>query len=194
MSQEIEIEYKNLITREEYDQLLTAYPFPKEGKKQINYYFETADRKLGKLGCAIRIREKSNTYTVTLKEPHPSGLLETHDIIDEESFQQWLKGNIVPQPHTSKQLQNIGVAPTNLKYVGSLETVRRETPYQGVLLVLDLSKYNNHIDYELELEAPDENLGSCLFETILNDQSIKKRNTPNKIKRFYSTLQDKTDQ
>lgn len=68
MSQEIEIEYKNLITIDEYNQLLTAYPFPQEGKKQINYYFETADRKLQHQGCALRIREKSDTYHITLKE------------------------------------------------------------------------------------------------------------------------------
>src|SRR5699024_12135520 len=103
MSQEIEIEYKNLITEHEYNQILKAYPFPKEGVKQINHYFETAHRELGQMGYAIRIREKSNTYTLTLKEPHINGLLETHDTIPEEVFRMWLDGEIIPQPNTSRQ-------------------------------------------------------------------------------------------
>src|SRR5699024_7008810 len=123
-----------------------------------------------------------------LKEPHPSGLLETHDIIHEETFQQWVKGNIVPQPYTTIQLKKRSVQPEHLIYMGCLKTVRLETNYKEVLLVLDISEYNGHIDYELELEAPNESLGSRLFETILNDQGIEKRDTPNKIKRFYTSL------
>jgi len=189
MSQEIEIEYKNLITREEYKQLLKTYPFPSKGKKQINHYFETPDKRLQKQGCAIRIREKSNTYTLTLKEPHPSGLLETHDIIHKETFHQWVSGNIIPQPYTTGQLINRGIQPEHLKYMGNLETIRNETNYKGVLLVLDISKYNGYMDYELELEASDESVGLHLFNEILDHQGIEKRSTPNKIKRFYTSLQ-----
>lgn len=189
MSQEIEIEYKNLITEHEYNRLLVAYPFPKEGVKQINHYFETVEQKLEQHGCAIRIREKSNSYTITLKEPHIDGLLETHDSIQKETFQQWKNGNIVPQPNTSKQLRKLGFKPEDLVYKGSLETLRREIPYKKVLLVLDQSEYNGIIDYELELEAPTKTLGNQIFEAILQEQHIHKRNTPNKIKRFFTSLQ-----
>jgi len=188
MSQEIEIEYKNLITKEEYNQLLAAYSFQTAGKKQINYYFETKNKELREHGCALRIREKENTYTLTLKEPRQTGLLETHDIIQKDVFQKWINGDIIPQPHTSKQFKNLGVKPKDLVYMGSLETIRREATYKNVLLVLDISRYNNKIDYELELEAPDESTGSYLFEKILNNGGIPKRNTPNKIKRFYTSL------
>lgn len=190
MTQEIEIEFKNLITVEEYRRLLHAYSFPQEGKKQINYYFETPDQDLKKHGCALRIREKSDTYTLTLKEPHPNGLLETHDKIEAETCQKWIHGRITPQPFTSKQLDRLGIQPENLKYMGNLETIRREISFKGTLLVLDISTYNHHMDYEFELEASNESLGSQLFESILTEQKIPKRNTPNKIKRFYKTLHD----
>ncbi|HLQ71043.1 MAG TPA: CYTH domain-containing protein, partial [Bacillota bacterium] len=110
MPQEIEIEYKNIISENEYKQMLAAYPFPKENVEQINHYFETTNQSLGSYGCAIRIREKLNTYTITLKEPHPDGLLETHDRISKETFQEWLNGNIIPQPNTSRQLQKLGIS------------------------------------------------------------------------------------
>lgn len=193
MTQEIEIEYKNIITANEFNQLSAAYSFPKEGKKQYNYYFETADKKLGQHGCALRIREKANTLTVTLKEPHANGLLETHDTISKETSKSWINGNIIPQPNTHKQLKHIGVLPEDLSYVGCLETVRRETSYHGALLVLDKSKYNGRIDYELEIEAPEASLGNHLYDTILTEQHIPKRDTPNKIQRFFASLQHETE-
>lgn len=190
MSQEIEIEYKNLITESEYEQLRAAYPLHGEDEKtQDNYYFETINRKLGRLGYALRIREKAGTYTVTLKEPHSSGLLETHDRISRETCNHWINGNIIPQPNTSERLQPIGIRPEHLMYVGCLETVRLEVAYRDALLVLDKSMYNGQTDYELEVEAPEASLGNDVFETILAEQRIPNRDTPNKIQRFFASLQ-----
>jgi len=193
MPQEIEIEYKNIISENEYKQMLAAYPFPKENVEQINHYFETTNQSLGSYGCAIRIREKLNTYTITLKEPHPDGLLETHDRISKETFQEWLNGNIIPQPNTSRQLQKLGISSEDLVYKGHLKTIRHETSYKGVLLVLDQSEYNGIKDYEFELEAPTKPLGTQIFTDILQEQLIPKRNTPNKIERFFTSLKHDTN-
>ncbi|WP_212685903.1 CYTH domain-containing protein, partial [Salmonella enterica] len=83
MAQEIEIEFKNLLTEEEYLKLLSNLPFPKYSQTQTNYYFETEDFSLKAHGSALRIREKNGNYTLTLKETHELGLLETHDALTE---------------------------------------------------------------------------------------------------------------
>src|SRR5690625_5863964 len=107
MTQEIEIEYKNLLTEDEFNLLLSTLPFSKECQVQKNYYFETNNFALrGKLS-ALRIREKKGSYQLTLKEPHPEGHLETHDFLTEKEALSWLHGNIIEKRHVFKQLENL---------------------------------------------------------------------------------------
>jgi uncharacterized protein YjbK len=188
MAQEIEIEYKNLLTKQEFDRLNTEFPFPRDAKRQTNYYFETEDFALKANGSALRIREKNDMYHLTLKEPHPDGLLETHDILTKQEATDWLNGKISEKRHTGKQLKDMGISSDSLIYRGSLITERREVAYGQVLLVLDHSFYNGKSDYELELEAPDEATGRKMFDKILAAGRIPKRVTPNKIQRFFSSL------
>ncbi len=58
MSQEIEIEYKNLLTKDEFNSLLSNLSFPRKGQVQINYYFETADLALRNKLSALKIKKK----------------------------------------------------------------------------------------------------------------------------------------
>lgn len=188
MTQEIEIEYKNLLTEKEFHKLLRYLPFPESGEIQTNFYFETADFSLRENKCALRIRKKNGVYRLTLKEPHPNGLLETHDSLTKEEAQKWISGQIVPKPHTTEQLKKKGISPEDLKCYGNLTTDRREANYKNVLIVLDYSTYNNKNDYEFELEADSEELGKAMFDSILRELDIKKRETPNKIQRFFNSF------
>jgi uncharacterized protein YjbK len=186
MAQEIEIEYKNLLTKEEYNCLLESLPFPETGVTQTNHYFETKDFSLKQKGCALRIREKRGTFQLTLKEPHPQGLLETHDSLSKQEANDWIAGNIIAKENTSKQLVNLGISPANLIYYGNLTTERRELHQDHVLIVLDYSRYNGKSDYELEVEAPSREIGVKAFHSLLERYHIKEKHTPNKIKRFFA--------
>ncbi|MFB4169787.1 CYTH domain-containing protein [Virgibacillus sp. JSM 102003] len=187
MAQEIEIEYKNLLTKDEFERVLYSLPFPNDAQTQTNHYFETADFTLKKNGCALRIREKNNTFTLTLKEPNDTGLLETHDTLTIQEANQWINEDYIAKKYTSMQLENKGINLDDLKYFGSLTTKRRELNYQGVLLVLDYSTYGDTSDYELELEAASEELGIKMMQDTLDKFNIKRRHTPNKIQRFFSS-------
>lgn len=186
--QEIEIEYKNLLTEEEFKQLLTIFPFPESGIWQTNHYFETKDFTLKKKGAALRIREKNGTYVLTLKEPHPEGLLESHDVLKEEEAKQWLTGNPVEKSQVGEQLYSLGVSLEDLVYYGKLATERYELTYQDTLLVLDYSVYNGISDYELEVEAQTKEVGQNMLHSLLHHHGIVKKETPNKIKRFFTSL------
>ncbi|HLR65828.1 CYTH domain-containing protein [Virgibacillus alimentarius] len=188
MTQEIEIEYKNLLTKQEFNNLLDHLPFPADAQKQTNYYFETKDFSLKENGCALRIREKEDTYHLTLKEPHPNGLLETHDILTKQEAMNWIKGKNRVIKNAAKSLKQLQISPESLIYYGSLITERRELKYREVLLVLDYSIFNGKSDYELELEAPNEEIGLKTFERLLTQFQIPNRTTPNKIQRFFSSL------
>ncbi|MFC3040569.1 CYTH domain-containing protein [Virgibacillus xinjiangensis] len=188
MTQEIEIEYKNLLTKEEFQRLLTSLPFPDSGKIQTNHYFETTEFSLKQHGSALRIREKGGEYQLTLKEPHPDGLLETHDRLTRNEVDAWLNGDFIFKPNVGQQLEEKGILHEDLEYYGSLTTSRREIEHRGVLLVLDYSTYNGREDYELELEADSKELGTARFDELLTEHNLKRRKTPNKIQRFFDSI------
>lgn len=189
MSQEIEIEFKNLLTEAEFNRLLNVLPFPKNARQQINYYFETNNRHLKQSQTALRIRKINNEYRLTIKEPHPEGLLETHDMLTKQEAHQWLNGSPTQTTNVFKRLQANQIDLNDLNYYGQLTTDRwmYETE-SGAIVVLDYSVYNGHVDYELEVESPTRELGTKVFKYILNNYEIVKKSTPNKIERFFSTL------
>ncbi|MBN6205002.1 CYTH domain-containing protein [Ralstonia pickettii] len=188
MKQEIEIEYKNLLTEDEFKMLLVKLGFPEDGAVQENFYFETPDFHLKEQRAALRIREKNDKYVLTLKEPHPEGLLETHDLLTAREANAWLTGKPVAKEHTAKQLKRLQIVLEDLRLFGSLWTERREISYKNVLLVLDFSKYHGTFDYELELEAKSQAEGIAVFEALLNEYNIPRRKTPNKIERFFQSI------
>ncbi|WP_058308130.1 CYTH domain-containing protein [Gracilibacillus massiliensis] len=191
MAQEIEIEFKNLLTEEEYQQLVNHFYSSNSTEMiQKNHYFETADFQIKKHHAALRIREKENTYQLTLKQPNPHGpgLLETHADLTSSEAKLSLEGNFVEKEEIEKALNNMGISHTDLKYGGMLQTYRIESNYKDTMIVLDKSEYNGHTDYELELEAHDEAYGLKIFQEILSNHNIPKRKTANKIERFYKTL------
>ncbi|API91008.1 CYTH domain-containing protein [Virgibacillus pantothenticus] len=188
MTQEIEIEFKNLLTPSEYNKLLTDIPFPIEAITQTNYYFETKERTLQDLGSALRIRQKNGRYQLTLKQPHKHGLLETHDMLTETEAEACIHGEMVEKKATAKQLKQLGIDIHSLQCLGSLTTERRELQIEDILLVLDYSMYNGKADYELELEATSQESGIDYFHKLLHKFGIPIRNTPNKIERFFTSL------
>lgn len=189
MAQEIEIEFKNLLTEQEYKKLLDFFKLdPSQGIVQTNHYFETKDFQLKSKSSALRIREKDNLFQLTLKEPHPEGLLETHDPLTKAEAKSWIDGEIIPKPHVANQLNQLSIDFAKLRYGGALSTRRIETVYKETVIVLDYSTYNGNTDYELEIEAKDKLHGEAVFNEIINELAITKKETPNKIERFYKSL------
>lgn len=192
MSQEIEIEFKNLLTKDEYDLIHDFLGFDKiDTLEQTNYYFETDDLRLKGNGAALRIRMKQDNWELTLKEPHPDGLLETNDTLTAAEASAWVSGDIMPKENVFNQLSKMGINADKIKYRGKLVTKRKEKRYQQTTVVLDYSQYNGTSDYELELETDKRAYGEMIFEELLKDNNISKTTTPNKIQRFYASLQNR---
>ncbi|MFC7062808.1 CYTH domain-containing protein [Halobacillus seohaensis] len=186
MSQEIEIEFKNLLTEEEYLKLYQDLSFESvELIEQTNYYFETEDFQLRQHGAALRIRRKGDQWTLTLKQPHSEGLLETHDVLAEDDVNQWMINRPTQTDSVENQLRELGVSLGDLRFMGSLITRRKEKSYKRTTVVLDHSFYFEKIDYELELEAPTVESGKRVFHELLEEYNIPQRDTDNKIKRFF---------
>ena len=96
MSQSIEIEFKNLLSIEEFNKMISYFQLSDDDFfRQINHYFDTKDFALKNLGCALRIREKKEYFEMTLKQPHPDGLLETTQTLTEKEANDLLNGGLI---------------------------------------------------------------------------------------------------
>jgi uncharacterized protein YjbK len=187
MNQEIEIEFKNLISKAEFFSLLNEYSISEnQFIIQQNHYFDTANFSLKDKGAALRIRYKNDTYTLTLKQPLEEGILETHQVLTDVEASSMLSGGPLVTGDVCKVIESLGVTPRDVQFLGTLETNRAEINYKDGLLVFDHSRYLNTEDFEIEYEAKDYTKGQQDFLTFLAKHSIPSRSTDNKIRRFFN--------
>ena len=186
--QEIEIEFKNLLTFEEFTSLCSSFQVhPEDFFSHENHYFDTERFQLKECGRALRIRKKGGNYTLTLKQPANVGLLETHQVINEEEKAKMMDENqgLIPGIIADILKKELGIDASSIHYFGSLKTNRVEIPYKNGLLVLDESHYLQTSDFELEYEASNFQEGQQDFHELLKEHHIPVRETKNKIARFY---------
>jgi uncharacterized protein YjbK len=187
LSESVEIEFKNLLTREEYDHIIEHFQVKSTQKKrQVNHYFDTPTFSLKEINVALRVREKAECFEITMKQPAIIGLLETNQKIDQEEAQELLQNGILPNGEIKNKLCNLAISVQNIVYFGSLTTDRVELDYQGGTLVLDHSSFLGVEDFEIEYEVIDPAAGEIIFLQLLAKLKIPVRKTENKVQRFYN--------
>lgn len=190
MAKELEIEFKNLLTKDEFIKLQQVFHITETMFiEQTNYYFETPSFSLKNSGGALRIRQKSHSFVLTLKMKQAIGHLEVHQKLSESEAMKILETSQIPDGEVKDYLNAENIKIENLALLGDLTTRRVEVPYENGLLVLDHSTYLNHEDYELEYEVTDELIGKNHFINLLRKYDIPERQTLNKIKRFFNAKQ-----
>ncbi|MCT4785537.1 CYTH domain-containing protein [Exiguobacterium aestuarii] len=192
MTQEVEIEFKSMLTKDEYEKLIRAYKLEDQVRWQANDYFDTPSFQLKKNGAALRIREKKQGQVLTLKQPNEIGLLETHAKITEEEAEDLFKYGIV---HDDQMKQALAPFKLNaaLEHLGRLETNRAEYQTEDGLLVLDESHYLETTDYEIEFEVANEEAGQRAFERLLAEHGLPYRPAKNKIVRFMELKMSRSE-
>ncbi|MFF5996971.1 CYTH domain-containing protein [Lysinibacillus sp. KU-BSD001] len=190
MSQQIEIEFKNLLTKEEYNRLLTYFNIqPEQIVRQENHYFDTPSYHLKNAWSGLRIRVLPDHIECTLKERSSEHAhLETTDALTADMAAQMIRGLTFAAPSVEQRLLHMNVPLTELQLFGSLITNRVEIDYEGGTLVLDHSFYLQCEDYEVEYETTDEQKGLAIFEQFLTEHNIEKRYAKKKIARFTDAL------
>lgn len=194
LSKDVEIEKKNLLTEDEYNLIYDKYNLGEESRfTQINTYFDTKEMTLKKKQAALRIRIKENFAEMTLKIPYGDHLLEINETLAlEEARTMVQKETFIPKDSIIEEMKKMGIMDNfEVFLLTSLKTTRIEKKLAKGLLVLDQSWYNGKSDFELEIEGPTETEASQLFQSILNQLSIEKRETPNKIIRSMNSFNSK---
>lgn len=186
MTQEIEIEFKNLLSKSEFLQLKSFFSLStSDFFKQANHYIDTETFILKETLQALRIREKNGNFELTLKQPAKIGLLETNQPISKQEFEQFIESDILPDGQIKSILMQQQINVDALTYFGTLTTHRAEKEYKDGLIVLDHSSYLNTEDYELEYEVSNKDIGKKHFDELLKLLGIPVRKTNNKVVRFY---------
>lgn len=186
MSHQVETEFKNLLTKDEYEMLIAHFNLTDTNPvKQTNVYYDSEDWQLRQLGMGLRIRLYEASGEQTLKTPiREHEMLETTDHLEHDEAQALIaSGQLKTDGHVAFKLAEDGIDINQLKQVGQLSTVRYEIPTQTGTYFLDASYYQDQNDYELEFETLDAEKGLREFEQFLTENAIKRRETVQKIAR-----------
>lgn len=186
MSEQLEIEFKNILSASEYHALLHYFQAEEtDFFVQENHYFDTEKKALKLLGAGLRIRILSDSAELTLKTPVKNHLLETTDPLSLATAHELLsKNNIDYEGAVVKKLRQFQIKPAEVHLIGSLKTKRFEKMTEKGLFVLDQSFYSDQVDYELELEVTEETAGEKVFNDFLREQRIERNPSKNKIARM----------
>lgn len=188
MSQEIEIEFKSLLTEKDYKKLCATFELSDANSfTQTNYYFDTPQGDLKEKRLGLRIRTFDDKAELTLKSPleNQEGLLETTDYLTHEEAKALLnENNILVTGQVAKKLQEFNINANDVYLIGELKTKRLEYKLdESHLLVLDESWYHGKHDYELEMEVKEAVSGKDYFVKFIKEYGITYIPTENKISR-----------
>lgn len=173
MNPHIEKEYKMMINKKEYENILFDYSV--NPILQTNHYYRT-----GYKDKTARIRIIDNKYIFTLK-------VSKKDYKEEYEFE--IKDNSLNDERIIELFKSFNI--TSVEYEGYMDTYRAIVKLENGELCIDKSIYNNSIDYELEYELLDPNKDTFyVFENVLKKYGlIYHKSEKSKYKRFLDTKQ-----
>lgn len=161
MESKLEVEYKMLLTKKQFEQLCNKYPEQRIIKQHNFYYDSTPSLKERGMGC--RIRQIENQYIFTLKIKEKLG----HQEIEFK-----VSANDIHLPEIKKVLHQFQI--TDLKERGDLLTYRHFIDLRSADLCIDENHYSGTIDYEVEYELKDAKHDTFdEFMQILNSLDIE---------------------
>ena len=189
---EIEKEFKNILTKEQYTSLVEDYKdvFTKDVTQTNSYYDYEGLLQEHKMPLRIRIVEGKDTGEITLKIPQSSlEVLEFIEVLPVEILNQYNNDKqFTLPPSIQKALEEKGISLQSVMQTALLTTHRLEGELsENEWLVLDESHYNGKVDFEMEMEVRSLELGEPVFLGILAKYNIERRQAESKIKRALST-------
>ena len=189
---EIEKEFKNLLTKEQYDALVNDYKevFTKDVTQTNSYYDYEGLLQEHKMALRIRIVEGKETGEITLKIPQSSlEVLEFTEVLPVDILNAYNHDKQFMLPTSLQEaLEDNGITIQTVNQTALLTTHRLEGALsENEWLVLDESHYNGKVDFEMEMEVRSLELGEPVFLGILAKYNILRRQAESKIKRALST-------
>ncbi|MCD7810171.1 MAG: CYTH domain-containing protein [Erysipelotrichaceae bacterium] len=170
MNEQIEIEYKILLTKDTYQQIINDYQNQiTDAYLQVNDYF-THPLLNGK-HFMLRIRSKKDKYELTLKRPYQGHRLETNIDITKEERENFINHKTMNNEIITILEEN-NIPYQELQQLYSLSTYRTDILLEEGMLSLDKNNYLDKEDYELEFEVNDPTTGYSKFLDIIKPYGL----------------------
>jgi uncharacterized protein YjbK len=178
MNTNLEIEYKTLLTEEQFNHISLDF-IEVPAIKQINFYYQYTDVNKP---IAARIRQINQTFELTFKIKQTKGRLEVNfevygndsNVFDREDIRSFLIENDYTQAFIS---------------LGELTSYRRLIKEDHGDLCIDENHYLGKIDYELEYEVThDEKLAYARYLELVEKYHLSNEKAKTKYHRFLLCL------
>ena len=182
MTSNKEIEFKTLITKEKYEELVKIFDLADNIFAQTNFYFDTENEDIINNKSVLRIRQKGEQFKLTLKSHAEVGADETHIFLNKTQALDMLENGF--------NASLIGFD-AFVKKIAELTTYRVRTPYKNGIIFFDKSVYYGHVDYEIEYEVDYVDQGQIDFNAFLNEYNIPFKESIRKSKRAYTNKNTK---
>lgn len=182
MKTNLEIEYKTLLTIEEFTRIKKHFPFS-EPFSQTNVYFDSKNRILFASGVMCRVRIIGENFEFTLKIPKEEGVLELELELDALDLNDHRVDEI---------LRDYGIGSIDLKEIARSTTQRHTFDDEFGQWCLDYSKFSEGEDYEIEYELHKENKKAYphYVDTLESLSIVPKKAEPKYIRALYSGQKD----
>ncbi len=143
----IEQEYKELLTKEQFNELLKEFS-PDNSITQINHYYADKEGVLSEKRITLRVREIGSKFKLELKMP----VSEAKGLHIKKEHSERLTG--LPEYFNGDKISEIINCKVNDCYrLGSLTTERHSYKWdKHTEICLDKSSYFDTVDYEIEVE------------------------------------------
>ena len=182
MKTNLEIEYKTLLTKDEYDRVL-AYFRNAKIVKQTNYYYQSKNRLNKKI--AARIRQIDQNFELTFKIKQKKGKLEVNFEVPNNSVDHFKRPDVLEFLLSHNYTDD-------WNYIGELHTTRHVIQDIYGEICIDYNQYLDIEDYELEYEVNNEfeQLAFARYLDLLKQFSIQNNKAKAKFHRFVITKFD----
>lgn len=177
----IENEFKIMLTKEQYEGLLSKYDFTTV--TQVNHYYDTDKLEMSARHITVRVRELDDKFFLQMKLPTCTDFSRVELSRELDGIPDELSGELL------KSLSNEDFPA--LKRLGSLSTTRNIRKFNGGEIDLDRSEYFGKTDHEVEIEFTDERAARAVLNEITKTLGIKPDSNvcTGKIRRFLEEYQ-----
>ena len=181
MNNNIEKEYKVLVTKEQFYNLYQNFATP-PFHEQVNIYYDTQDLMIRKHKGAMRIRDVNGMHIFTLKMQSEEGLLEFEKPVPKNAITS-LEDEEIQELLHRYQLQG------PFFKIAELHTQRAVYESEFAELCFDISTYHGKTDYEIEYEYKKEHDCLSIFQDIMKQINVVyEKNCISKIQRAINSL------
>jgi len=178
-----EVEFRTLLTKEEYTKLVNKFKGMKQDV-QTNHYFDTQRFSLKATDASLRVRERTE-LELTLKKKKGYNIQYFSQPINQDEFNTIKETGVLLDCELANEVQNIIGSQKVVNFM-SLTTERIYLPYSNGILFIDKSTYLGVTDYELEYDAKNYHSGKSEFIAIISEFGIQYKKAEKKIKRAYA--------